>query len=156
MKNHVTCFSAAAVLALVLVTSQNASAQATIITDIPLNVVLYNDCTGENISLAGSLTLVSNVVTDGTGTMHGTFFFSGKDIVGTGDTNGDSYKMRTGSHLSMQLDPILPNTVQTANGFFNLIGPGGLSVMLHYLAHVVVDSNGDVTAFTSHFLFKCS
>lgn len=152
MKSCVKRFSA--ILALSLLMSPSAHAQATVV-DIPFEGQVFNDCTGETIFTVGSYMLVSNVVTDGTGSMHSIFVLVSKDFVGTGTTTGDSYKVISGTRLSVQSDPIWPNTVQTANSVLNVIGPRGLSMMLHSTFHIVVDSNGDVKADASNFVFKC-
>ena len=154
MKNYAKRFSAPAIFALSLLMSPSAHAQATVI-DIPFEGEIFNDCAGESIFTVGSYMLVSNLVTDGTGSTHGIFVLVGQDFVATGTTTGDSYKVISGSRLSVQADPILPNTVQTATSVLNVIGRRGLSMMLFTTFHIVVDSNGDVKADADNFVFKC-
>ena len=115
--------------------------------DINLNVLVpcANDGAGEVVALSGSIhTLITSTINDNrvSGKVHN----QPQGISGTGQTTGDKYQGTgvTQSHFTESLVNGQANETFVNN--FRIVGQGpGNNFLLHIVAHITFNANGDVT-----------
>ena len=127
-------------------TPSSPALKATQIKDVPLTVVLPNECCGELVSLTGTV----HIVLRDNG-MH----INGTDITGTGLTSGYTY---TGHNTAVHNEH-----ENSGNGAANqslvinvhMTNENGCSFSLKIHLHITIDANGDATAVIDSVETKC-
>ncbi len=132
------------VLALIL------SAQAAVTTNIKKQVdfLKYIPCTGDLISLSGTVHLLMRTTADGNGgfhtTVHNNQALSG--IVVDGSNVGAKYRSVGATHENINLH-LKPGTTETVISHSALIGRGKApNLRMRTTTHITVNANGVITA----------
>ncbi len=147
------------VLAAVLVLAAPATASATP-TATNLDVSgkrFYNACSGEYVTiLSGTLHILADSRTDGSGGLHVTIRGNAEDVIASGETTGITYHFAgdwwgegngraDGSPFVVQLVEV-----------HNMISEGPTAnVIVHIVSHVTVDANGRTTIALDSFSSEC-
>lgn len=127
-------------------TSSTTSLKATQIKDIPITVVLPNECCGEMVSLTGT----AHIVLRDNG-MH----INGTDITGTGLSSGETY---TGHNTAVHNEHS-----NSGNGAANqslvisvhMTNENGCSFRLKIHVHITINANGEPTVVIDSVETKC-
>jgi hypothetical protein len=128
------------------VTSSSPLLKAEQITDLPINVVFYNECCGENVSLSGTAHLVLR---------DNGRHFNVTDITGVGLSSGDSY---TGHNTAVHNEHI-----NGGNGAANesliihvhATNENGCGFTMKIHLTITVNANGETTAQVVSVETKC-
>lgn len=115
--------------------------------DISLNVFVpcANDGAGEVVALGGSLHTLVTTTTNENGSSFKVLNHP-QGISGTGLTTGDQYRGTGGTQTAERVSFENGHSTQTFINNFRIIGRGpGNNLLLHTVAHVTVNANGDVT-----------
>jgi hypothetical protein len=127
-------------------TSSAPTLKATQIKDVPLTVVLPNECCGELVSLTGTVHIV--IRDNG-------FHINGTDITGTGLSSGETY---TGHNTAVHNE-----SGNSGNGATNesvvihvhLSNENGCGFNVKIHAHITVNANGEATVVIDSIETKC-
>jgi hypothetical protein len=135
-----------------------ALAQAQTFTDserVPLNTATFNPCTGELVTLAGYLHLLTHTTVDEQGGVHLQSHVNPQQVSGT-STSGTEYravgKNRTESNTFSGGLPVEVTHVRT----FNFISTDATdNFLLHETIHITINANGEVTAVVENVTTEC-
>ena len=126
------------------------SAQATTIHEnvtVPINEVVVNPCTGEEIAFSGDAHVLLHITTDASGGTHVTSQSNYQGVSGVGLTTGDVYRLirqsgETSNTAGAEEITIVDDTL--------IVGPGpGNNYMLRVLQHLTCNSNGCSVGFVN-------
>jgi hypothetical protein len=117
----------------------------------PVDAVLTNPCNGEDVAFTGKFHSTFNVTVNGN-TFHIEAHDNAAQISGTGLSTGAKY---TGSQADNFTLNLAKGEIDTEEGMFRMNGQGGVpNFTVHYLLHITVNANGDLTAFVDHYTIK--
>jgi len=112
----------------------------------PFEYTTFNECTGEEVFLAGEFHVVEREV-DG----HVLFHFNEINLTGVGLTSGTSYRT-SGSPLNFTLNA----GAQTEVNNLSLISQGGTAdLQVRFTGHLTVTWNGDISVEFADFVVNC-
>jgi hypothetical protein len=116
-------------------------------------IVVHNECNGEVIAGTGNVHVVYAVTADGSGGFHVNYKFQLSNLKLTGATTGASYVFSDEFHFN---DNVTAG-VEVSNGEnANIIGQGQTpNEILHFLLHITVNANGELTSFVDNFTIQC-
>ncbi len=123
--------------------------------DIPVNNPIGSSCAGEAIDVTGTIQLIFEETIDDSGGVHLRFHLNTEGVSGTGETSGLLYQMIqvTNQDRNLAGPPPLENT---NDEIVRVIGQGpDNDRQFHFLSHITIDANGDITATVSDFSFEC-
>ena len=153
---HLSILAAFAVL---LVAVAPVHAQATTYREtftVPFNLVLFNECTGEDVALSGELRIRVKTTIDANGGIHSTFHLVPRRVRGEGVDSGIRYKLVGGARIHFNADADGAPLNFTATAMFNLVSQGGSdNLQVKFTFHVTVNANGEVTAVVDNFRLRC-
>jgi hypothetical protein len=134
-------------------------AQATTVRETvtePLDLVLFNECTGEAVALTGELRITTKTTIDADGGTHATFHLVPQDVQGVGLESEIEYRGVGGARIHFNADADEVPSIFTATALFNLVTQGGSdNLQVKYRFHVTVNATGEVTAEVSDFIIRC-
>jgi hypothetical protein len=128
----------------------SAPQSGTVQISIPVDTSIFNDCTGELVHLVGTDHLIVHQTIQGNN-INLNFSENFKDIVGIGETSGDSYATTSTLH-----DHVNVHKGQSVSAQQKIVMTGPttqLTVLLQL--HITISANGDVTAFLDSFTSTC-
>jgi hypothetical protein len=156
-KNWVFGLMGGIVLALSLAATP-ARAQATRVrecftTDLSMISPITNDCTGEVITLTGTMTTCAQAVANGSGGANAVGHVVGQGI-GVGST-GDQYVFHIDAAVGIHLGSD-GSANETAIASALLIGKGSAqNEVVDVVLHVFIDTNGNVTVIVDKISARC-
>ena len=128
----------------------NAPQSGTVQISIPVDTSIFNDCTGELVDLVGTDHLLVHQTIQGNN-VNVNFSENFKDIVGIGETSGDSYATTSTLH-----DHVTVHKGQSASAQQKIVMTGPTTQLTIFLQlHITISANGDVTAFLDSFSSTC-
>jgi hypothetical protein len=147
----------AAVAAVALATANLAQAAVSSNVSVPLATSAFVPCAnggaGENVSLTGSLHILTTTTFDSAGGVHGTLLFNPQDVSGVGSVSGAGYR-GTGETLATFTGKV--GAVSTLVNNFRIVGTqGAASLQVHENVALVVNANGTLTASVDHAVVTC-
>jgi hypothetical protein len=112
----------------------------------PFQYTTFNECTGEEVFLAGEFHVVEREVGE-----HVFFHFNEVNLTGVGLTSGTSYRT-SGSPLNFTLN----SRAQTEVNNLSLISQGGTAdLQIRFIGHLTVTPNGEISAEFADFVVNC-
>lgn len=133
-----------------------ASAQANAVTTnerVPLELTVFIPCVPENVTVTGTLHIVSHTTVNPDGSFHVVSHFNPQGVSGTGDVTGDQYRGTGVTHQQFNLN--VGQTFTFVNNFrFIGQGPGNNST-IHQNVHTTVNANGELTTVVDNFRAEC-
>jgi hypothetical protein len=134
---------------LVLLSLLSAPLWAARSTTIPLDAIVFNNCTGEEVELSGTIHLVSQTQRDGSEVGH----FNYQNVSGVGLTSGTTYRASTVD--TFRLKAPFPSDIHSVRSL-HLIGQGTEdNLLLKVLFHITVDANGKMRASIDAVSIQC-
>jgi hypothetical protein len=117
----------------------------------PFEYTTFNECTGEDVHLAGAFHVVEREVEG-----HLVFHFNEINLTGVGLTTGIVYRT-SGSPLNFTLSAESGTGVEmTEVNNLGLISQGGTDdLQVRFTSHVTVTPSGDVTVEFADFIVHC-
>jgi hypothetical protein len=91
-KRFATLVAVTAALGLMLPSLGSAATNNTVVSEIPVNSIVFDSCTGETVTLTGSARVILTQTTDAAGGSHVTILLLFSQVTGTGPT-GTSYRL---------------------------------------------------------------
>jgi|SRR5882724_7422595 len=123
---------------------------------VQVEVIVVDQCTGENIDLNGELQVFSNLVVDGAGGFHDTFVVILARLSGVGMTSGIVYHAQLASHESINVTGNVLPLVGTLTQTVKLISQGNTANLVVSLSvHFTVVPTGETTADVIHVAGGC-
>jgi opacity protein-like surface antigen len=120
---------------------------------VPIDVVAFNSCTGEDIDLAGNVWTRITTVDDGSGGFHVNFQFRAK-ADGVGLNSGLAYSINNSAHETFHISGKNLGSSYTFTQHWKLISQGsGENGYLRTTIHLTVNANGKITAEVFNDLF---
>jgi len=154
-------FSKTVVLLSVLALSVAAVAQAEVVQNVSVPVVISalipcaNGGAGEIVDFTGDLHIVVSLTINGNN-VSGKSHFQPQGLKGVGQITGDQYNAVGVTQESFKGSLQNGQFEQTYVNNFRLIGPGpGNNFSVHENAHITINANGDVTASIDNFGTDC-
>jgi hypothetical protein len=154
-------FSKTVVLLSVLALSVAAVAQAEVVQNVSVPVVLStfipcaNGGAGEIVDFTGDLHILVSFTINGNN-VSGKSHFQPQGLKGVGQVTGDQYNAVGVTQESFKGSLQNGQYTETFVNNFRLIGPGpGNNYQVHENAHVTINANGDVTAFIDNLSVDC-
>jgi hypothetical protein len=142
----------AAALCLVPVTSSAAVVQNV---QVPINITVFNPCTGDLIAVSGSIHLLATM-TQEQGGFHISFMDNVSQVTGTGSVTGVAYHGVGGDWFTANVRPPFPVEF-TATDVFGLISQGpSPNLVVTDTFHITVNADGTMTANVSRFSLSCN
>ena len=133
--------------------------QATTFRDVftaPYDVVLVNECTGEEVHLTGELVIRIRTTIDATGGIHAAFHLTPRHVRGVGVESGIAYHAVGGLRDSFNAAADFAPLVGTTTQMFNLVSQGGSdNLQVKFVFHLTVNAQGEVTAEIDNFSLAC-
>ncbi len=128
------------------VSLSQASAAVVTNTTVPIDAVIPNPCTGEEIHLTGSARVVATVTEDAGGGTHIKMHFNSQGVSGVGLTSGTRYRGIHQENSSSNTRGAAP-TVTTERVNIKVVAQGahGNWIIFSALLHITVNANGTVT-----------
>ena len=123
----------------------------------PINFRVANICSenvNEIIQLDGTLHVNSTQVTDPNGGLHLTSHANWQGVEGTNLTTGEKYRFITRGKITFSTNGELPFT-STSTTHNNLVGDGGLILIMQIQFKITVNANGEVTTQFAHQSAEC-
>lgn len=115
----------------------------------------FNSCNGDVLSGTAQEHFVFAVTADGAGGTHGTVKLQLSNVKATGSPSGASYVGNVTVSEAFNFTAGGAQT-QTFNETQSTIGQGQTpNEIIHFLLHVTVNANGDVTALVDNFSIQC-
>jgi len=143
----------AAALWLVPVTSSAAVVQNV---QVPLNVTVFNPCTGDLIAVSGSIHFLATMTQDQGGGFHISFMDNVSQVTGTGSVTGVTYHGVGGDWFTVNVRPPFPVEF-TATDVFGLISQGpSPNLVVTDTFHITVNADGTMTANVSRLSISCN
>jgi hypothetical protein len=134
---------------LVLLSLLSAPLWAATSTTIPLEAIVFNNCTGEEVELSGTIHLVSQTQRDGSEVGH----FNWQHVSGVGLTSGTTYRASTVD--TFRLEAPFPSDIHSVRSL-HLISQGTEdNLLLKFLFHITVDANGEMRASIDDVSIQC-
>ena len=128
----------------------NAPQSGTVQILLPVDTSVFNDCTGEFVDLLGTDHLIVHETINGNNA-NLNFSENFQDIIGTGETSGDSYSTTSTIH-----DHITAHKGQSISAQQKIVMTGPTTQLTVFLQlHITISANGDVTAFLDSFTTSC-
>jgi hypothetical protein len=138
--------------ALVLLSLLSAPLWAATSTKVPLEAIVFNNCTGdtgEEVKLSGTIHLVSQTQRDGSEVGH----FNWQNVSGVGLTSGTTYRASTVDNFRLKAP--FPSDIHSVRSL-HLIGQGTEdNLLIKFLFHITVDANGEIRASIDDVSVKC-
>jgi hypothetical protein len=145
----------ALVATLALTAAVGSQAAATHLTT-PFSILMTNPCTGDDVTLTGSLDVVVRATTSASGRSNFALH-QVTDASGSGVPSGTQY-------AAHEVDNFEENNVTSANGAFEVTETTNLhlttkgsdpNLVVHLTEHETVNANGEITAVTLDFASDC-
>jgi hypothetical protein len=145
----------ALIATLALTAAAGSQAAATHVTT-PFSILMTNPCSGDDVTLNGSLDILLRATTSASGRSN----FAVHQVIdasGTGTPSGTEY-------AAHQVDNFEENNVTSANGAFEVTETSNLHLtttgsdpnfVVHLTEHETVNANGEITAVTVNFASDC-
>jgi hypothetical protein len=137
--------------AAVAVGLSQASAAVVTNTTVPVDAIIPNPCTGEEIHLTGSARVVATVTEDAGGGTHIKMHFNSQGVNGVGLTSGIKYRGVHQENSRSSTRGAAP-TVTTERVNIKVVAQGAHSnwIIFSALLHTTVNANGTVTVSLSN------
>ncbi len=120
---------------------------------IPVDLVVYNPCTDEDVALTGDIHLLAAVTEDSADGFHLKLHLNFADVSGEGLDSGNKYQLNGAANAELNLKAAEEGTL-TAN--VRLISQGSDSNgKVHVLLHLTVNANGEPTAEIENIDLEC-
>jgi hypothetical protein len=142
------------VLALILVPT---SASAAVVQNerVPLDMTIFNQCTGDTIRFTGTIHFLAAATADGNGGFHIHFDDNVSGVTGVGVPSGPTYHGVGGDWFEANVRPPFP-VVVTRTDVFGLISTGSApNLMIKAVFHITINANGTMTSQVDKFSFTC-
>ena len=132
---------------------------ATVVHDtytVPFDVVLSNQCTGEDVAFSGQVVMRSATTIDNAGGFHGNLSSTPRQVRGTGVSSGTTY-----AAVGATLDTIYSGAdgtpfVSAFTSTFQLVSHGSSeNVHIRMAGHVTITATGDLAAVFSTLSLEC-
>jgi hypothetical protein len=128
----------------------NAPQSGTVQISIPVDTSIFNNCTGELVDLVGTDHLIVHQTIQNNN-INLNFSENFKDIVGTGETSGDSYATTSTLH-----DHVTVHKGQSVSAQQKIVMTGPTTQLTIFLQlHITISANGTVSAFLDGFTSTC-
>jgi hypothetical protein len=133
------------VLVLTLGLALPAQAAVTMNVKVPVDMIVENPVTGEDVHITGEAHIMTSLTEDGAGGFHSVWHFNAR-ARGIGETTGNEYIGRHVEQLNVNIKPPFPYE-DTFVLNVRMIGPGKVpNFVMHLNMHVTINANGVVTA----------
>src|SRR5712691_10828508 len=153
MRRLLSALFVAASLCLVPVTSSAAVVQNV---QVPLNLTVFNPCTGDLIAVSGSIHLLATMTQDQDGGFHISFMDNVSQVTGTGSVTGVTYNGVGGDWFTADVRPPFPVEF-TATDVFGLVSQGpSPNLVITVTFHITVNADGTLTANVLRFSLSCN
>ncbi len=141
-----------AIMAMVLILP---AAQAAVIVneELPISILIPNDCTGDIISSSTTIHQVLAITDDGAGGFHVKTHLNTQDGSAVGLPSGLKYEVRNSNNFEMN---VKAGQEQTFTMTFKLISQGGAdNLVVKGVFHITINPDGTVTSFVDTFTTEC-
>ena len=119
----------------------------------PIDMIFYNDCTGEDVEFHGDIHEVYSVTVDGNGGFHVSYKINYAEATGTGLSSGDHYQV-SGTYADNF--NMIPGVVYTEVHHGQIIRPGkGGNGLFHFTYHYTINANGELTSYVDKVDITC-
>jgi hypothetical protein len=149
---------ASLLLALTLVLSLTSTAFAATVTNetFPLSGFLFNPCTGELLQFTGQGHDTFRVTFDSAGGEHIGGHFNVQGIKAVGLSTGINYVGTEADNNQFNFGFTKGAAEETQVSNFTAISQGSApNFVVHFLFHITVNANGDITSFVDNFSAEC-
>lgn len=143
---------------LVLTASAQAQASTTTINiSGPITQLVFNPCANEDVELTGEVRFVMHITVDDTGGRHVKTHTNFEGVSGTGLVTGNEYRLVGSFNEEFNDNGETPQLEMTSNQILNVISREAFdNSLIHSMSHFTINSNGELTALTIRFEFKCA
>lgn len=133
-------------------TAQRATAVTT--TEIvPLQLTVLIPCVPEDVSVGGSLHIVTHTTVNSDGSFHAVSHFNPQGVRGIGNSTGHTYRGTGATHTVINLHA---GVQETYVNNFRFLGQGrARNYTVHENAHVTVNANGQMTTLVDNLKVTC-
>jgi hypothetical protein len=118
-----------------------------------VDTVVFNDCTGEDITLQGTTHVVFTTTESDNGGLHQAFE-SNMMLSGTGLLTGSRYRSVSTSTFTFNVSGLPAEQISAGSSRFLRQGRGG-DLFVHFLQHITIDALGNIRVFNTDFRFEC-
>lgn len=127
------------------------------ISDYPIFVACANGGAGEQVQVQGVSHYLLHWTTDGRFVSTSKELGHYQNVTGVGLLTGDRYRVTGGTQFVDRFEVLWESIVLTVTSSMHFIGQGALAdFRVHYLLHLTVDANGNVTSEVVNVAATCT
>jgi hypothetical protein len=128
-----------------------------IVTDVheffPLDTILSGECLGQDLHFLGGYDQYTHTVLDGNGGFHGKITWEFNNMTVTSTSSSDSWTPKYVDHAIIQ-GKVGEIFHESGHGFYKANQPGP-DLREHWVLHMTVNANGEVTASKETIRMEC-
>ncbi len=122
---------------------------------IPLNLTVFSPCTGDLISVSGSIHLLATATADGAGGFHVSFMDNVSQVTGVGSVTGATYHGVGGDWFTANVRPPFPAEFTVTDVFGLISADSTPNLIVTDTFHITVNADGTLTANVARFSAAC-